>query len=88
MIWLEYAVLALLVTASAATLDFAHARYLVAPDRLRAGAWSVAGWLASTVGLFVAVRVSWWLLPFEPLGMFVGTYLGWTRASRREVDRS
>lgn len=86
MTWFVYAALALAVTASSASLDFAHAHYQAAPDRVRAGMWSVAQWAAATVGLVVAVRVSWWLIPFEPLGLFLGTWIGWTRARRRPVD--
>lgn len=87
--WILYATLALAVTAAAAAVDFAHARYYAAlkdGDRHRAARWSVVQWSAGVAGLMFAVRVSWWLLPFEGLGLYLGTLLGGTRPSASEVD--
>lgn len=93
---LEFSVLALLVTATMAAVDYAHARYVLAMDRVRvvdarglpwwrrpvhaAAGWSVLQWAAAAVGFIVSVRVTMWLLPFEAIGLYLGTVL----AGRRE----
>ena len=71
--------LAVAVTATMALVDYAHACYTLAMQRLqiiRASFWSVAQWGAASVGFIVAVRVSVWYLPFEAVGLFIGTWLG------------
>lgn len=71
--------LALGVFLAAVTIDFSHARYvraLVDDRRIAAATWSVLQWSGATVGFFVAVTHSMWFLPFEALGLFVGTLLG------------
>lgn len=74
--------LAIAVTATMALVDYAHARYTLDMQRLRiirAAFWSVAQWGAASVGFIVAVRVSIWYLPFEAVGLFIGTWLGGRR---------
>ncbi len=71
--------LCLVVFVAAVTIDFSHARCvtaLVAGRRYAAATWSVMQWSAATVGFMVAVRHSMWVLPFEGLGLFLGTLLG------------
>jgi len=91
---LEYVTIAFVVTASMATLDYAHARYAVAMIdfrasrrrwNLRAGLWSLVQWSAGAVAFYVNVRVSMWFLPFEGLGLLLGTLLGSARS--REARR-
>lgn len=68
--------LGLLVFASSAAIDYAHARYAYARDahrRWSAANWSALQWCAASVGFVVAVKVSLWLLPAEALGLWVGT---------------
>lgn len=75
---IEAAALAVLVLASSAAIDFAHARYVqavTARRQLRAAVWSVTQWCAASVGFVVAVKVSLWLLPFEAAGLFLGSLL-------------
>lgn len=50
-----------------------------------AGRWSVLQWSAASVGFVVAVRISVWYLPFEGIGLLLGTLLGGTRAPGSEV---
>lgn len=71
--------LAILVTCTMAALDFCHARYtraMIAGKALQASLWSVGQWTAASVGFVVAVKVSMWYLPFEGLGLFLGSYIG------------
>lgn len=70
--------LGLAVFLSSAAIDFAHAKYAYAREaglRWRAAAWSTAQWSASAIGFVVAIKVSFWLLPCEALGLAVGTLL-------------
>lgn len=79
MIWLEAAGLGVLIAVAFAIVDLSHARYLAARETRRgwtASAWSVLGWGAATLGFVVAVRVSMWFLPFEAIGLAVGTRIG------------
>lgn len=76
---MSLALACLLTFASSAALDYAHARYLDAArdfDPERAGLWSVVQWAAAAVGFVAAVKVSLAVLPFEALGLYVGTRLG------------
>ncbi len=57
------------------------------PELRAAARWSVVQWAAASVGFVVAVRVSIWLLPFEGLGLWLGTMLGGTRAEGCRVDQ-
>lgn len=90
MIW--FAVLAVAVTASMACVDYASARYVQAVQARRRGAasfWTVAQWAATSVGFVAAVKFTFWLLPFEPLGLFLGSWLGTgTREPGSEVVTS
>jgi hypothetical protein len=68
--------LCFLVLVSATLIDFAHARCVVAiAERApyRAALWSLLQWAGATVGFIVAVKVTFWVLPFEALGLYVGT---------------
>ncbi len=81
---LEFIGLALLVTVTMGTVDYAHARYSLAmadvrrgePARHRAARWSVVQWAAASVGFVVAVKVSIWFLPMEAVGLYLGTWFG------------
>lgn len=100
--WL-FAVLAALVTATMAAVDIAHARYALAMVEVRrfqerglpwrralyhAAAWSVIQWGAAGVALVVTMRVSLWFLPFEALGLFVGTLIGGSRKPSQGLERA
>lgn len=78
-------VIALLVTATMAAVDYCHANYngaINARRTIEAALWSVGQWGAASVGFVVAVKVSMWYLPFEALGLFVGTILGVRRVNK------
>lgn len=80
------AIVGAVVFLCALSVDFAHARYVVAVGArrgARAAAWSLAAWAASVACLYVAVRVSWWMLVPEGAGLFAGTFL-----SVRSVDET
>ncbi len=84
------ALLCLVVFASAITIDFAHARCIVAiGDRAgqRAARWSLVQWMASTVGILVAFKVTLWVLPFEAAGLYVGTLLAMRTAAERSMTK-
>lgn len=71
--------IAILVTACMICVDYCHARYTRAmiTGRVHAAAsWSVGQWMAASVGFVVAVKLSVWYLPFEGLGLYIGTFLG------------
>lgn len=75
---MEFGMLAVLVFTASVCIDFCHAWYVNAINSLdgpRAGLASAAQWLAGTIGFVVAVKISLWLLPFECLGLYVGTRL-------------
>ncbi len=96
---IELGLLAVLVTLTMGAVDFAHARYALAMMRVRRGEhqalhvaarWSVVQWGAASIGFIVSVKVSMWLLPFEGLGLYLGTMLGGRRGSpavEREEQR-
>lgn len=82
---ITYVGLGLLVLASSAAIDFAHTRYVQAVQacrRHRAAAWSVLQWTGGTIGFVVAVKVSFWLLPLEAIGLYLGTVLAIPRTPR------
>ncbi len=88
MTFLLLAGLGALVCASTMAVDFAHARYvveLVAGRRHAAARWSATQGVVSSVGFVLAVKVSLWLLPFEILGLYLGTLLGAKRNRGQEV---
>ena len=75
----------LLVFVSSALIDYAHARYvgaLGASDPHRAGRWSVVQWAGATCGFVIAVKVTFWALPFEAAGLYVGTLLAVARTAK------
>lgn len=77
--------IAILVTASMAGVDFCHARYVreMMDGRVyHAGFWSVGQWSAASIGFVVAVKISMWYLPFEAVGLFLGTILGGRRVKQ------
>lgn len=87
---IQYVALAIAVTASMATVDFAHARYWATMKdfhvsqrrwNVRGALWSIAQWGAGAAAFYVNVKVSLWFLPFEGLGLLIGTLLG-SRRSR------
>jgi hypothetical protein len=79
--------IALLVTVTMAGVDFCHARYtraLLSGRVVHAAIWSVGQWGAATVGFVVALKISVWYLPFEALGLFMGTLLGARRFKQHD----
>lgn len=77
--------LAILVTLTMGALDYCHARYtraMMDGHTIAASFWSVGQWSAASVGFVVAVKVSMWYLPFEAIGLFVGTLLGARRVKQ------
>lgn len=74
-----YASLAVACFTACLMIDFAHARYVRAMSEnrvLHAANWSVIQWGAGCIGFVIALKVTLWLMPFEALGLYVGTYLG------------
>jgi hypothetical protein len=74
----QMGMLGVLVFCATCALDYAHTNYVMAVHdrrRYKAAAWSVLQWCAATIGFVVAVKVSLYLLPFEALGLYVGTLL-------------
>ncbi len=75
----EFITLAALITASTICVDFAAARWSLAVRdgrRWAAGRWSVAQWAATSAGFVLVVKVNIWLLPFEAVGLFIGSVWG------------
>ena len=80
----------LLVTLTMAGVDFCHAQYtraLITGHPFQASLWSVAQWTCASVGFVVAVKISIYYLPFEALGLMVGTYLGAQRFIGHDLQR-
>lgn len=80
-------IIALLVTVTMAGVDYCHAQYSLsmahrdehnkpAPKAVSASAWSVGQWSCATICLVVVVKLSLWYLPFEAVGLIIGTQLG------------
>jgi hypothetical protein len=70
--------LCFVVLLSATLIDFAHARCVVAiAERAphRAALWSIVQWAGATVGFIIAVKVTFWVLPFEAAGLYLGTVI-------------
>lgn len=81
------ALLCLVVLVSAVLIDYAHARCVVAISQRaahRAALWSVVQWGGATVGFMIAVEVTFWVLPFEAAGLYLGTLLAVNPVSQRE----
>lgn len=80
--------LAILVTLTMIGVDYCHARYtraMMAGRVLPSALWSVGQWCAATAGFVIAVKVSMWYLPFEALGLFIGTVLGAQRIKEQRL---
>lgn len=99
----SFAAIAAAVTVTMACVDYAHARYALAMMEVRrlqdlrqpwrrallvASWWSVVQWGSAGVAFAVSVKVSMWFLPFEGLGLFVGTLIGGSRTPGRGVQES
>src|SRR5260221_10499661 len=72
------ALLCLVVFVSSAVIDYAHARCIVAISDCaghRAARWSITQWAGSTIGFIIAVKVTFWVIPFEAAGLYTGTLL-------------
>lgn len=73
-----------------AGVDFCHAQYtraLITGFPLLAALWSVAQWTCASVGFVVAVKISIYYLPFEALGLMIGTYLGARQFNQHDLQR-
>lgn len=73
------AIWAPIVFCTALLIDYAHAHYVrnsIIGQAHRASQWSIIQWAAGCLGLVLAFKVSLYLLPFEGLGLYVGSYLG------------
>lgn len=76
------ALLAVLVLAAAASLDYAivrHQQAVAERSPHRAGAWSVACYAAGLLGTLAVVEVSWWLGFAEAAGLYAGNVLALRR---------
>ncbi len=76
--------LCLLVFLSATLIDYGHARCVVAINEgaaHRAACWSIVQWAGATIGFIIAVKVTFWVLPFEGAGLYLGTLLAISRKS-------
>src|SRR5690606_37796921 len=74
-----------------AGVDFCLARYtraMIAGHTFKAALWSVGQWSAASVGFVVAVKISIWYLPFEALGLFLGTLLGGHRVNKGRIPKA
>lgn len=95
--------LAVAVTAAMIGVDYAHAQYALSMAQVRslrdaglpwerelerAARWSVLQWSAAGLAFVVTVKVSMWYLPFEALGLYLGTKIGGRRAVSGGVGRS
>ena len=71
-----------LVFLATASLDFCHAQYVMAVEKLsyKAPLWSVAQWCCGLLGFLVALKVTLWVLPAEALGLATGSMLAIWRA--------
>ena len=70
--------LCLVVFIAATLIDYGHARCVVAINEgaaHRAACWSIVQWGGATIGFLIAVKVTFWVLPFEGAGLYVGTIL-------------
>jgi hypothetical protein len=74
-----FGALAFLLAASADWLEIAHLRAVTAHNTRRAAMLSVLMWAVGCTGLLICIEISWWLLPFEALGLWVGTHVALRR---------
>ena len=71
--------LALAMFVCAALIDFAYARQTIATTNGRAlvsANWRALSYSLGCFGWLVAVKIGVWLLPFELVGLYMGTLLG------------
>jgi hypothetical protein len=71
--------LGLVVALSFATMDYCAAKYvraMIDAKRHVSARWAVAQWAASAVGFVLVIKVTLWLMPFEAVGIYVGSWLG------------
>lgn len=76
---LWYGLIAVAMFCLALAADWLEARYVQAVQgkrATRAALMSIGMWSVGTLGLVAVIEVGWWVLPFEALGLFVGTHLG------------
>lgn len=82
--------IAFLVMITMAGVDYCHAQYtrsLISGHAFVTSLWSVAQWTCASVGFVVAVKISIYYLPFEALGLMVGTYLGALQFNQYDLQR-
>jgi hypothetical protein len=68
-----------IVLVAAFAYDFAITRYVVAVEARagwRAGTWSVLTYLVGLIGTLGIIKVSFWLIIPECLGLLLGTVVG------------
>jgi len=71
--------LAIAMFVCAALIDFAYARQTIATTKGRAlvsANWRALSYSLGCFGWLVAVKIGVWLLPFELVGLYMGTLLG------------
>lgn len=76
---LENVVIGILVMITMGGVDYCnvqHTRCLLNGRAVMSSLWSVAQWTCASVGFVVAVKLSIYYLPFEALGLALGTYIG------------
>lgn len=86
-----FALLAILVFVSAVLIDVCNTQYVKAVARNQphqAAVYSVLQWVSSLIGFIIAFKVTLWLLPFEALGLYVGTRLSMDWWDRVKVPRA
>lgn len=69
--------LGLIVFASSFAIDLANTNFVQQVQNrnaFSAAMWSVVQWGASVVGFVIAIKISFWYLPIEALGLATGTY--------------
>jgi hypothetical protein len=74
-----FCVLAFALAASSDWLEIMHLRAVAANAPRLAATMSILMWGVGSVGLLLCIEVSWWLLPFEALGLWVGTHAAFRR---------
>lgn len=74
-----FCILTFCLSASADWLDVKYTLAVTAAAPLRAATCSVGMWSASTIGLVTYIAIGWYVLPFELLGLFLGTLVATRR---------
>lgn len=86
----ENLLIGLLVMITMGGVDYCltqHTRAFLSGRAVEASLWSVAQWTCASVGFVVAVKLSIYYLPFEALGLALGTYVGTKRFKRHDLQR-